>query len=137
VNITIEYLFGIFVAAAYIYTAFISRTMGKNRYRMRLILAAATLLFGLIIHLSHIFKVDSAVFIIFGAAPFSYLLHYEVIRRVMRPLIGDYPYAPHWDKIGSPVKGEGYPKNRIVTNHDQVFGVLMLIIPIITLLFFQ
>jgi hypothetical protein len=130
----IAYIFGIFIATAYIYMAFISRTMNKNRYKARLILSVISIAFGLAMEYSHLFNKPFGDFIIFGLSPITYLVYYEILRRLMRPLIGKYPYAPHWNKVGDKIKGNGYPKNRLVTKNDYLFGLSMLFIPMITLL---
>ena len=129
---TIAYIFGIFVTATYLYMAFISRTMNKNRFKLRIILGLISLLFGFIIGHFQLFNKPTGFFIICGLAPMIYLVWYEITRRILGPWIGDYPYAPHWDKIGDKVKGVGYQKNRFVTSNDRIFGFLMFLIPILT-----
>ena len=55
----------------------------------------------------------------------------------MKPWIGKYPYAPHWDKVGQKISGKGYPKIRHVMPADAIFGVLMLLIPLLTFLILE
>jgi len=106
--------------------------MNSNRYRIRLILAGISIIFAYIIEYSHWYNMYFGHFIILGLLPIIYLAYYEILRRIMKPWIGNYPYAPHWDKIGKKIKGSGYPKNRIVTVYDKVFGIVMFFIPILT-----
>ena len=117
------------VFGTYVYTAFISRTMNKNRFQPRIIMAAATMIIGIILELSSKTNLSPGTIIIFGSLPFIYLIVYEITRRLMRPLIGDFPYAPYLDKVGSRVSGKGYPKNRVVTSMDLLFGFIMFFIP--------
>ena len=131
---TIAYLFGIFVTGTYVYMTFISRTMNKNRFTPRIILGLISMLFGLVIEYVQLFNKPTGFFIICGLAPMIYLLYYEIFRRLLKFWIGDYPYAPYWDKIGEIVKGVGYQKNRFVTSKDYIFGLLMFFIPFLTLI---
>jgi hypothetical protein len=130
----IAYIFGIMVTSTYIYMSFISRTMNEKRYRFRLIFSGVCLLFGLILDYSKIFDKPFGFLILCGLAPFIYLGYYELLRRLMTPWVGKYPYAPHWDKVGQKVSGKGYPKNRHVVPADSIFGVSMFLIPFLTII---
>lgn len=92
------------------------------------------MLFGFVIGHIQLFDEPKELFIIYGSAPLIYLVYYEIFRRTLKPWIGAYPYAPHWDKIGEKVKGVGYPRNRFVTSNDRIFGLLMFLIPFLTLI---
>ena len=87
------------------------------------------MIIGIILELSSKTNLSPGTIIIFGSLPFIYLIVYEITRRLMRPLIGDFPYAPYLDKVGSRVSGKGYPKNRVVTSMDLLFGFIMFFIP--------
>ena len=121
----------ILVFGVYIYTAFISRTMNKNRFRPRIIMAAVTFIIGIILELSSKTNLSPGTIVLFGSLPIFYLIVYEITRRLMRPLIGEFPFAPHWDKVRSKVSNKGYPKNRVVTSYDQLFGFIMFFTPIL------
>jgi hypothetical protein len=129
----ILYTFGILTMATYVFMAFISRTASKTRYLNRIILAIITLISGLLLDYFFVNTLPHGYFTLFGSAPFLYLLYYELLRRLMEPWIGPFPYAPQWNKIGDKIRGNGYQINRTVTRADYVFGILMLTIPIITL----
>jgi hypothetical protein len=131
---TIAYLFGIIVTSTYIYMAFISRTMNEKRYQFRIIFSGVCLFLGLILEYLKIFDKPFGSLALFGLSPFIYLGYYELLRRLLKPWIGKYPYAPHWDKIGERVSGKGYPKNRYVVSNDFIFGILMFIIPFLTII---
>jgi hypothetical protein len=131
---TISSLFGIFVTATYVYMAFISRSMNKNRFTLRIILGLISMLFGFLFGQFQPFNKSNGVYYISGLAPLIYLLWYEIFRRILKPWIGAFPYAPHWDKIGESVKGVGYQKNRFVTSKDRIFGLLMFFVPFLTLI---
>jgi hypothetical protein len=128
----IFYSFGILTIAIYIFMAFISRTASKTRYQYRIILSFITIISGLL--LDHIFvnSLPRGYFTLFGSAPLIYLLYYELIRRLMKPWIGPFPYAPQFNKIADKIKGDGYPNHRTVTRADFVYGIIMLALPIFT-----
>ena len=130
---TISYIFGIVIASSYIYMAFISRTMQPDRYKYRIVASIVSLVFGLIVDYLQIFQTPKGLLILFGIMPFIYLFYYEILRRLMRSLIGKYPYAPHWEKIGERISGHGYPRDRFVTGNDHLFKGLLFFLPIITL----
>jgi hypothetical protein len=111
---------------------FISRTMVKNRYNIRILFGLLSLFFGLIIDLLNIFDKPFGFLTIFGSLPILHLLNYKILKTIMKPIIGAYPYSPHWEKIGSKVMGKGYPNNRLVTNSDYFFAIILNLIPIIT-----
>lgn len=108
--------------------------MNKNRYKLRIILGLISILLGYLIVHFNLFKKPNDLFIIWGLAPMIYLVWYEILRRLLKPWIGDYPYAPHWDKTGEKITGNGYQKNRFVTSNDRVFEYLMFFIPFLTLI---
>ncbi len=124
-------IYPILVFGTYVHTAFVSRTMNKNRFQPRIIMASATFLIGLILELSSKTNLSPGIIVLFGSLPFFYLIVYEITRRLMRPLIGEFPYAPHWNKVGSRVNVKGYPKNRVVASNDQLFGFIMFFVPIL------
>lgn len=126
------YSFGILTIATYIFMAFISRTASKTRFQYRVILSIITIISGLLIEHFFVNTVPLSYFTLFGAAPLIYLLYYELVRRLMKPWIGPFPYAPQFNKIGDKVKGNGYPNNRTVTRADFVYGIIMLTLPLIT-----
>lgn len=113
--------------------SFISRTMKKERYKYRIVFSIGSLLFGLLIDFLQIFNEPRGFFTLFGFAPFIYLIYYELLRQLMLPWIGKFPYTPHWEKIGERIKGVGYPKNRVVTAADYVFRISLFFIPFLTL----
>ena len=129
---TIGYLFGITFTSSYIYMAFISRTMSEKRYKFRIIISGVNLVFALILGYLNIFEKSFGLIVLGGIAPFIYLGYYELLRRLLKHWIGEYPYAPHWDKIGDKVSGKGYPKNRYVVTNDRIFGFLMFMVPFLT-----
>ena len=108
--------------------------MSKNRCKPRIILGLISMLLGFVISYMQLFNKPNGFIIICGLAPMIYLIWYEILRRLLKSWIGDYPYAPHWDKIGDKVKGAGYQKNRFVTSNDRIFGFLMFFIPFLTLM---
>ena len=118
--------------ATYIFMAFISRTASKTRYQYRIILSIITLISGLLLDYFFVNTLPRGYFTLFGSAPLIYLLYYELIRRLMKPWIGPFPYAPQFNKIGDKVKGNGYPNNRTATRADFVYGIIMLTLPLIT-----
>jgi hypothetical protein len=131
---TIGYIFGITLVSTYIYMAFISRTMSEKRYKFRIIISGVNLVFALILGYSKIFVEPFEIFVLCGLAPFIYLGYYEILRRLLKHLIGEYPYAPHWDKIGDKVRAKGYPQNRYVVPNDRIFGFLMFMVPFLTII---
>ncbi len=94
-------------------------------------MAAITMIIGIILELSRRTNLAPGIIIVFGSLPLIYLIVYETTRRLMRPLIGDFPYAPYWDKVGSKARGNGYPKNRVVTSMDILFGFIMYLVPLL------
>jgi hypothetical protein len=130
---TLAYIFGVYITAIYIYMSFISRTMNKDRYKYRIIFSTVCLLFGLLIDFLQIFNEPKGFFTLLSFAPFIYLIYYELLRYLMLPWIGKFPYTPHWEKIGNRIIGKGYPKNRVVTKSDYVFRVALFYIPFLTL----
>lgn len=132
---TLAYIFGIFVTGLYIYIAFISRSVKSNRYKFRIIFSLSCLLIGFLLDISHIFNKPFGFITIWAAAPLVYLFYYFVLSYIMKPIIGDYPYSPYRDKIGSKPQGIGYPINRLVKESDYVFGIILYLIPFLTILF--
>jgi hypothetical protein len=133
---TLAYIFGIFVTGTYIYISFISRSVRRSRYMYRIIFSLLCVLVGLLLDTLNLFDEPFGFLTIWGAAPMVYLIYYFLLSHIMRPIIGDYPYSPYRDKIGSKPQGLGYPKNRIVKGSDYVFGIILFIIPFLTILFF-
>ena len=131
---TIGYLFGITLASTYIYMTFISRTMSEKRYKFRIIISGINLVLALILGYLQIFEKPFAFSVLCGLAPFIYLGYYEILRRLMRHWIGDYPYAAQWEKNGDKVREKGYPKNRYVVPNDRIFGFLMFMVPFLTII---
>jgi hypothetical protein len=52
----------------------------------------------------------------------------------MKPWIGNYPYAPQWDKIGDKIMIKGYPKDRHIMKSDYVFRILFQFLPLLILI---
>ena len=129
---TIGYLFGITLASTYIYMTFISRTMSEKRYKFRIIISGINLVLALILGYSKIFVEPFEIFVLCGLAPFIYLGYYEILRRILKHWIGEYPFAAQWDKNGEKVRGKGYPNNRYVLPNDHFFALLMLMVPFLT-----
>ena len=129
----LAYIFGFIVAASYIYMAFISRTMKNDRYKYQIIVLIFSLLLGLILNYFQIFHLPKGLLTLIGVSPFIYLFYYEFLRRLMLPLIGKFPYAPHWEKIGERINGHGYPKDRYITGNDYLFKALLFFLPFITM----
>ena len=132
---TLAYIFGIFFTGIYIYTAFISRSVNSKRYKFRIIFSLSCLLLGFLLDISHIFNKPFGFITIWSAAPLIYLFYYFVLSFLMKPIIGDHPYSPYRDRIGSKPQGIGYPKNRLVKVSDYVFGITLYLLPLITIAF--
>lgn len=129
-----EYIFWLLVGGTYIYMTFISRTMKKGRYKYRLISASILLILGLFIDITGVSDVPSGYITVITSAPYIYLIYYELFRRLLSRWIGKYPYTPYANNVGDSVDGLGYPKDRKVKGVDYVFGSLMLVVPMITIL---
>lgn len=131
---TIAYIFGITILGIYIYVSFISRTINKKRYKYRIILSSVSLLTGVLMDSINLFDKPFGMFIVFGLGPFIYILSYEIFRRLYSPWIGEFPYTPHWEKIGERPIEKGYPSGRTVTTYDYIFALTLLFIPVIIIL---
>jgi uncharacterized membrane protein len=75
-TIVIPYIFGITVMTIYIYVAFISRTMNRNRYRYRIIFGIISLLIGILLDNLKLYNKPFGLFIILGISPLVYLVCY-------------------------------------------------------------
>lgn len=116
------------------YVATIGMSMSKDRYKFRVIASFISFLFGIIFEVC-ITKERRFIFLLFGLLPCLYLCYYELLRIILKPIIGKYPYTPYRDKIGAYIIGKGYPKNRKVSVVDYIFGFALLILPPITLVY--
>ncbi|HQE34119.1 MAG TPA: hypothetical protein PLO52_07890 [Flavobacterium alvei] len=116
------------------YVVTISRSMLNERYKKRLILSVVSLILGIVFE---IFSKEEKRFsyIVFGLLPLMYLFYYEILRIIFMPLIGKFPYLPYREKIGAKVLGYDYPKNRKVKLADYIFGMTLIFLPLITMLF--
>ena len=116
------------------YVVTISRSMLNERYKKRIILSVLSLIFGIVFE---IFSKDERRFsyLVFGLLPLLYLFYYEILRVIFMPLIGKFPYSPYREKIGAKVLGYGYPKNRKVKFTDYIFGMTLIFLPLITVIF--
>jgi len=130
----IGYLFVIYVLAAYVHMTFISRTAKEDRYKARMITTLISIGFGIGLEFSGLFNVPFGLCLIGGSAPLIYISVYELIRRIMKPWIGDFPYAPYWDRVGEKVIEKGYPPNRVVSRHDYIFAYLMSFVPVLIII---
>jgi hypothetical protein len=133
-NTVITYIFGTIVTTIYIYISFISRSMSKSRYRFRKVSALISLILGGLIDYAKIYSKPFGFFLICGMGPLIYLTYYELFRRLYRPWIGGFPYAPYRERKGQKVFGKGYPKSRVVNNIDYLFAISMYLFPILTVI---
>jgi hypothetical protein len=115
------------------YVATISRSMLKQRYRRRIILAIGSLIAGILFE-GLLKEKGDFLYLLFGVLPLLYIFYYEILRVIFKPIIGKFPYSPFREKVGSKVLGSGYPKNRKVKFVDYVFGMSLIFLPLITLI---
>lgn len=115
----------------YGYVATIGLSMSKDRYKFRLAAALLCLILSIIFEF-YIYEKGESGYMVMGLLPLLHIIYYEILRKILRPFIGDYPYTPYRDKIGARVNGTGYPKNRKVKVIDYAFGFILLILPPIT-----
>lgn len=129
----ISILFFVCSMGSYIYVAFISRSMNKKRYSGRIFVSSIILLSGLLLEYHEIQQTNKEIYLLFGLLPPLYLFYYFLLNQIFLRWIGKYPYSPFLDKVGERVKGNGYPKSRIVRKRDYVYALLLLNLPILTL----
>jgi hypothetical protein len=117
----------------YGYVATISRSMSKDRYFKRIILSIFSLLLGMAfeIYLKQERRFGN---IVFGFLPLLHIFYYEILRVILKSIIGKYPYTPFREKIGEKVLGSDYPQNRKVKFVDYIFGFILIFFPLITVI---
>ena len=115
------------------YVVTISTSMLNERYKKRIILSIISLILGIVFE---IFSKEERKFlyVIFGLLPLLYIFYYEILRIIFKPLIGNFPYLPFREKIGTKVLGSGYPKNRKVKFADYIFGMTLIFLPFVTII---
>ena len=120
-----------------IYVIFIARSVNKQRYLFRVISSVLLIIVAFLVKFNWDNEDKFEPYLLFSLLPALYLIYYEVLKVIMRPWIGNFPYAPHWEKVGNSIIVKGYPKGRLVTKSDHVFRILFQFLPLLTLLIIE
>jgi len=104
----------------------------KKRYFYRVPITTVIFIIGVALDKFHLSDHPSNFYTVIGMIPFLYLGYYELLRRILKPWIGEYPYTPFRQRVGEQVFGYGYPKNRKVKGVDQLLSALLFILPMVT-----
>lgn len=127
-------LFEICLFLNFAYMGTIGMSVLKTRYFYRVPITIVIYIIGIALDKFHLSDHRANFYTGIGLIPLLYLGYYELLRRLLKPWIGEYPYTPFRQRNGEVVFGYGYPKNRKVKSVDQWFSVILFILPFVTLL---